>query len=199
MPMDFNNAPEQREGGLIPEGTIATVHITVRPGNAGEGGWLKRSKGGNSAALDMEFTVVDGPFAKRKFWTLLTVEGETEGHSKAAEISGARLRGILESARGIRPDDKSPAAAEARRVVSWGDFDGLRCMVKIGVEKGSGEYKDKNILDIAITPDRQAWHKVDQVTQIKMPLQTSHPSTAPGNPTAQAKPSAPTGKPSWAT
>jgi hypothetical protein len=97
--MDFNNAEAQREGGLIPEGTIAVVHFTVRPGNAGEGGWLKRSKTGESMAVDAEFTIVEGPFARRKFWSLFTVEGTTDGHAKAADISASRLRAILESAK----------------------------------------------------------------------------------------------------
>jgi hypothetical protein len=167
MSMDFNNAEAQREGGLIADGTVAVVHLTVRPGNSGEGGWLKRSKDGGSQAMDCEFTVVEGPFAKRKFWSLFTVEGTTEGHAKAAEISASRLRGILESAKGIRPDDESDAAKNGRRVTSWGDFDGLRFVAKIGVETakpGSG-YKDKNTLDAAVTPDRKAWVKVEQVKQ----------------------------------
>lgn len=165
MAYDFNNAETQRTGDLIPDGTVATVHMTVRPGNAGEGGWLKRSKTGDSEALDCEFTVVDGPFAKRKFWTLFTVEGTTEGQKKAGEISAARLRAILESVHGVRPDDETPAAAVKRRVNSWGDFDGLRFVAKIGVEKakeGSG-FKDKNQLAAVITPDRKDWLKVEQV------------------------------------
>lgn len=165
MAIDFNNAPEQREGGLIADGTVAVVHMTVRPGSAGEGGWLKRSKDGSSQAMDCEFTVVDGPFSKRKFWSLFTVEGTTEGHAKAAEISASRLRGILESAKGIRPDDESDAAKAGRRVTSWGDFDGLRFVAKIGIEKAKPDsgYKDKNTLDVAVTPDRKAWVKVEQV------------------------------------
>lgn len=171
MAFDFNNAQEQREGGLIADGTVAVVHLTVRPGNTGEGGWLKRSKDGGSQAMDCEFTVVDGPFAKRKFWSLFTVEGTTEGHAKAAEISASRLRGILESAKGIRPDDESDTAKNARRVSSWGDFDGLRFVAKIGIDKakeGSG-YKDKNVLTAAVTPDRQAWMKVEQVKTANSP------------------------------
>ena len=176
MPLDFNNAPEQRESGLIAEDTIATVHITVRPGGEGDGGWLKRSKNGDSAALDLEFTVVDGVFAKRKFWTLFTVQGETEGHGKAADISASRLRGILESARGIKPTDTGPEAIAGRRVDSWGEFDGLRCIVKIGVEKGKDGFKDKNFFDIAITPDKQQWHRVEQTKQQALPLQASPPA-----------------------
>ena len=165
MAIDFNNAEAQREVGIIPDGTIAVVHMTVRPGNAGEGGWLKRSKAGDSMALDVEFTIVEGPFAKRKFWSLFTLEGTTEGHARAGDISASRLRAILESARGIRPDDESETAKAGRRMNSWGDFDGLRFVAKIGIEKakeGSG-FKDKNSLEAAITPDRKAWIKVEQV------------------------------------
>src|SRR5437870_4332538 len=61
--MDFNDATgKQRSLDLIPHGTIATVQIKVRPGTAGEGGWLKRSKDGNSEALDLELTVIGGPY-----------------------------------------------------------------------------------------------------------------------------------------
>jgi hypothetical protein len=193
MAYDFNGASEQREGGLIADGTVAVVHMTIRPGNAGEGGWLKRSKAGDSAALDCEFTVVDGPFAKRKFWSLFTVEGTTEGHAKAADISGSRLRGILESARGIRPDDESDTAKNARRVTSYGDFDGIRFVAKIGVEKGKDGYKDKNTLDAAVTPDRKAWVKVDQVTKQGGFQQVAAPIAAAANQAATA------GKPSWAS
>jgi hypothetical protein len=165
MPIDFNNAEAQREGGLIPEGTVAVVHMTVRPGNAGDGGWLKRSKNSESMALDVEFTVVEGPFAKRKFWGLFTLEGVTEGHQKAADISASRLRAILESAKGIRPDDESETAKAGRRMNTWGDFDGLRFVAKIGIEKAKEgtNFKDKNCLDAAVTPDRKAWVKVEQV------------------------------------
>lgn len=120
MAYDFNSASEQRSGDLIADGTIAPVHLTIRPGNSGEGGWLKRSKSGDSMALDCEFTVTEGPNAKRKFWSLFTVEGTTEGHQKAADISASRIRAILESAHGVRPDDESEAARNARRIASWG-------------------------------------------------------------------------------
>lgn len=194
MPLDFNSASEQREGGVIPDETIAVVHLTIRPGNAGEGGWEKRSKAGDSQALDCEFTVVEGPFAKRKFWSLFTISGTTEGHAKAAEISGSRIRAILESARGIRPDDESEQAKGARRISSYGDLDGLRFIAKIGVEKGNKEYpKDKNTLAAAITPDRKQWVKVEQVKAMGFqPVGTVSPSIA-------ASQAAPAGKPAWAS
>lgn len=199
MAYDFNSAPEQREGGLIPDGTICVVHMTVRPGNAGEGGWLKRSKAGDSMAMDCEFTVVDGPFAKRKFWSLFTVEGTTEGHTKAADISGSRLRAILESARGIRPDDDSEAARNARRVTSYGDFDGIRFVAKIGIEKAKPDsgFKDKNTLDVAITPDRKAWVKVEQIN--KSPTATSFRPNGSAAQAATANATQAASKPAWAS
>ena len=68
--MDFNTAEPQREFSLIPHGTICAVHLTVRPGNVGEGGLLRRSKDGASEGLDCEFAVVNGEYAKQKFWAI---------------------------------------------------------------------------------------------------------------------------------
>src|SRR6516225_3013576 len=120
--MDFNDVGEQRNFEVIPDGTVATIRMKVRPGNAGQGGWLRRSNDFKSEALDCEFILLDGQFAKKRFWALLTVAGETEGHKKAADISNRYLRAMLESARGIQPDDKSDVAKEARRTETYGDF-----------------------------------------------------------------------------
>ncbi|HKF09926.1 MAG TPA: hypothetical protein VKB89_14605, partial [Xanthobacteraceae bacterium] len=153
---DFNDAETQRNFDVIPDGTVATVRMTIRPGSAGEGGWLRRSKDGNSEALDCEFVVFDGPFAKRKFWTLFTIAGITPGHAEAANISAGKLRAILESARGIKPDDKSDTAKQA-------------------VEPPQNGYKAKNRLDHVVTPDEKAWKQVTQE-----PAAT--PSAAPAKP-----------------
>ena len=159
---DFNDADTQRNFDVIPNGTIATVRMTVRPGSAGEGGWLRRSKDGGSEALDCEFVVVDGPFAKRKFWTLFTIAGTTPGHGEAANISAGKLRAMLESARGIKPDDTSDAAKQARRIGSYGDLNGLSFIARIGVEPPQNGYKAKNRLDHVVTPDEKAWKPVQQ-------------------------------------
>src|SRR5262249_62262211 len=97
---DFNNADPQRPFDLIPADTIVSLHIKVRPGNAGEGGWLTRSQNGASEGLDLEYTVVDGTYAKRKVFERLTLHGTTEGHDEAARISQSKIRAMLESARG---------------------------------------------------------------------------------------------------
>jgi hypothetical protein len=180
---DFNNAGPQRSFDVIPAGTIATLHLTVRPGNAGEGGWLRRSKDGNSEGLDCEFTVVDGPFTKRKFWSLFTLFGTTPNHATAGEMSASRLRAILESARGIRPDDNSDAARKARQTAGYADFDGLCFVARIGVEPAQNGYRPKNKLDEVLTPERKDWHQVEQIvkdaTSSTTPTQVAQPAIAP--------------------
>jgi len=162
MTLDFNDAPPQKSFDVIPAGTVATLQLKIRPGNAGTDGWLRRSKDGGSEALDCEFVVIDGEYAKRKFWMLMTVAGTTEGHADAATISLAKLRGILESARNINPKDQSDAAKQARRTDTYADFDGLRFIGRIGVKAAENNYPAKNILLEAITPDRRDWRKVEQ-------------------------------------
>ena len=164
---DYSDAPPQREIELIPEGTIATLQFSIRPGNAGEDGLLRRSQDGLCEMLDVEFAVVDGQFAKRKLWERFVLAGTTDGHAKAIEISRSKLRAILESARGIKPDDISPQARTAR-TVKLADFEGMRFIGKVGVEKGkdkgngTGNYPDRNVLLQVITPDRKNWHAVEQ-------------------------------------
>jgi hypothetical protein len=161
----------------------------IRPGNCGEEGMCKRSKDGTCEMLDVQFTVVDGEFKKWKFWANMILVGTTDGHAKAAEISCRVLRTIVESARGIKPDDVSPKARELR-TMSLKDFDNMSFMAKIGIEKGDGTYPDKNILAGVITPDRKEWHPVEQVP----PFDGGSTSTPP----ASGSSAPPVAKPPWA-
>jgi hypothetical protein len=189
---NFNTAGEQRSFDIIPANEICTLQMTVRPSAVGEGGWLTRSADGASEGLDCEFTVVDGAYNRRKIWQRLTLHGSTPGHQTAGEISRNVLRAVLESARGIRPDDTSAAAQVARQVSSWGDFNNLRFVAKIGVRPPRDGYAAKNTIAEVITPDRQTWKKPDQI-----PTQTSTPNSgaaqAPATPPANA-----ISRPQWA-
>jgi hypothetical protein len=159
---DYNQAPEQRTFELIPSGTVAVMEINLRAGGAGDDGLLKLTQKGDAEALDLEFIITEGPFAKRKIWGFFVVSGTTDGHQQAADITHSRLRAILESARNIKPTDVSEAAKKAR-LASYIDFDGLRFIGKIGIEQGTGGYKDKNVLLEVITPDKKDWHAIQQV------------------------------------
>jgi len=200
MPYDYSSAPPPRDNlELIPAGTVASVQMRIRPGNAGEDGALKRSAKGDCEMLDCEFVLVDGPYSRRKFWTNLVLEGTTAGHAQAAGISRGILRGILESARNIRPDDLSDQA-RARRVASLKDFDNITFIARIGIEKGgpkkdgSGDWPDKNILAAVITPDKKEWHSVDQ----PVPFNGGGAGAAASVP-PPATPAPGITKPSWAS
>ena len=184
MSYDFNTAGEQRSFDVIPEHTVVVVQLKIRPGNAGEGGILKRSKTGEAEGLDCELIVVGGDYDKRKFWEWLTVSGATDGHAQAADISCRKLRAILELARGIKPADVSEAAKTAR-VAEYADFDGIRFLAQIGVEPAKGDYRAKNFLAQIITPERKEWQPVEQEPR-------SRPATA-------EKPSNVIVKPAWAS
>ena len=183
--MDFNQAGAQKSFDVIPDGTIVVVQMNIRPGNVGEGGLLKRSKNGQAEILDAEFIVVEGDHVKRKFWENMVLSGTTHGHQEAADITKRRLRAILESARGIKPQDVSEAAKAARNA-EFAEFHGLRFMCKLGVEPALGEYKAKNNIAEVITPDRKEWHAIEQ-----------QPKPKDSGPSGNAP--APITKPKWAS
>jgi hypothetical protein len=191
--LDFSDTGTQKNFDVIPDGTVATVRMTIRPGGAGEGGWLKRAKDGASEYLDCEFVVLDGPYAKRKFWMRFTVAGTTKGHDEAADISRRTFRAMLDSVHGLRPDDETDTSKLARRIASWGNLDGISFIAKLGVEPPQNGYKAKNKLDRVITPDEKDWHSVPQ---------TPKPPSGSSAPAASTKPATTLAKitrPSWAS
>jgi hypothetical protein len=203
MPYDYTNAPP-REVELMPHGTVATVIMYIQPGDVGEDGMCKRSSKGDCEMLSCEFVVVDGPYAKRKLWENMILAGSTDGHAQAANISRGRLKQMLDSALGLKPDDTSPQARTAR-TVSLGQLQGLTFIAKIGIEKGtpkddgSGEsWPDKNILAAIITPDRNGYHPVTQP-----PPSNGGGPTTPGSaaPSGAAPPTTtpPITRPGWAS
>jgi hypothetical protein len=188
MTIDLNTAGDQRSFDVIPAGTILTLQMIIRPGGVGDGGWLKNAADDASTGLDCEFIVVGGDYDKRKIWQRFTIDGTTPGHAEAGKISLNTLRAMVESARGICPDDKSEAAQAVRRV-DWADLNGLRFMAKIGVRPPKEGYAAKNIIREVITPDRQVWKKPEQITQPT----NSGPSQVPTTPPANA-----IARPQWA-
>ena len=78
---------------------------------------LKRSANGDCEMLDLELTVMDGPYKGRKFWHNLLLVGTTDGQKKMAAGNIGVLKAILDSALGLMPNDVS---AEARAAKSTG-------------------------------------------------------------------------------
>ena len=207
MSYDFNDAEPQRgfSGDLIPDGTVALVAMTVRPGGQDEGGWLKASNDGGCLMLDAEFTIDGGDYDRRKLWANYVIKGSTEGHDKAAGISRSFLRAALESSRGIMPSDASPGALEARKIASYGDFDGITFCARIGIEKGnlkdrtagpdSERWPDKNRL-FAVTPDEDDYIAVGASTFKPVGAVAAAAVAKAG---AKSGVAAPAGKPAWAS
>ena len=163
MTLDLNDAGPQRGFDLIPAGTICHRANGDPSGRSRRGRlaeafgerWLRR--------LDCEFTVVDGPFAKRKIWQLMLLSGTTDGHAKAAEISRAMLRGILE----VGPQHQAERCfvkrrwPNVRRTSQTSTICGSSRASRIEKSKDPA-YPDKNRLE-AITPDQRQWVAVEQI------------------------------------
>ena len=207
MPFDYSQAGDPRDfSELIPDGTIATVQMRIRPGGVGEDGLLKRTSKGDAEMLDCEFVVVDGAHIKRKFWGGLVLEGTTPGQKEMAEANRGRLKKILESARGIKKNDTSPENL-AKYKADLKDFDNIVFIAKIGLKKGEPKndgsgtsWSDKNYLLAAITPDQKDWHPVEQPPPFNgggAGATVARENTAPGGSTPAG--SAPITPPKWAS
>lgn len=155
---NLNNAEQsQPKGDLIPDKTVARAILTIRPGGAGDGGWLKLSRGGEQM-IDAEFTIVSGPYAKRKVWNYMMVTG----NETAVKITMSTLRAIVEGNGEILPTDQSPAAQAARNVLI-DQLNGMECCVLIGVEPAKDGYEAKNKITAVIAPGQSRYLKRGEI------------------------------------
>ena len=98
------------------------------------------------------------------------------------------LKGILASARYVDPNDQSPEA-RAKLTAEWRDFDGLRFLAEIGIEKGKDGFEDKNV--IARARSRATCHSGAAVRQSTRSRKQCKLTMSAGGP-------APIEKPNWA-
>jgi len=200
---DDNSA--QSNSNVIPKGTLAKVRLTIRPGGFDDpsqgwtGGFAKRAATG-AVYLDAEYTVVDGPYARRKIWSLIGLYSPKG--PDWANMGRSLIRGILNSARGISDKDNSPEAQARRRINGFGDLDGLEFVARIDIGQDTNG-DDKNEVRGAVTPDHRDYAAL--MGTVALPIGTSAPQGyAPQQTTAAARPSQPAsapgnaGRPSWA-
>jgi hypothetical protein len=157
---DFNDA--QSNSNVIPKGTLARVRLTIRPGGFDDpsqgwtGGYAKRGSTG-AVYLDAEYTVLEGPYAKRKIWSLIGLY--SPNGPNWANMGRGLIRGILNSARGISDKDNSPEAQARRRINGFADLDGLEFAARIDIgQDTNGE--DKNEIRAAVTPGHRDYAQV---------------------------------------
>jgi hypothetical protein len=160
--LDFSDAGKQSNmNEPIPRGTYK-LKIYMRQGGAGSEGVLRTSKNGLSEMLDFEFTVQAGSYAARKLWELWVFQTTAEndqpdqGLITAIEITRARIKALLNSARGVDPEDKSDEARAKQRLNGLLDLDGLIFVARVGIKQQAG-YRDKNVIDEIIQPDDKLW------------------------------------------
>lgn len=201
---DFNSAEEQSEYDVIPKGTLVKVRMTIKPGGYDDpqqgwtGGYATRNDTKGSVYLNCEFVVLEGKYAKRKIWSLIGLY--SPNGPEWANMGRSFVRGILNSARGIKGKDESPQAQEARRISGFADLDGIEFLAKLGItEDQNGD--DKNEIRVAITPDHKEYaNLMGQVAPAAAP--TAPAPDAQQQPPANQPPSQPatpaSGKPSWA-
>jgi hypothetical protein len=200
--LDFNTADEQRESlGAIPAGSMVKVRMSIRqPEVAGTDPMLKLSKKGDCEMLDCEFEVVAGQYHGRKIWNNYIIDGTTEGHKKAGQISMRTMRAVVEAVRGISPKDQTPAACQARRLNQWGDLHGVEfgIIVAITPPKAGDRYVNNEIKRV-LTADDEAYSHVmaggEIITDAPVPeIPQASQSAAPGwaaPPMSPAAPAAP--------
>jgi hypothetical protein len=164
MSYDLNDAQPQMApiGELIPDGTFAKLRLTIRPGGVNgatqiDAGLLKASQSSDAKMLDCEFTITEGPHARRKFWQSFTVAGgklDEKGQSIGWKISKSTFRAMVDSALGLDPKDESPDAKAKRVLPGLRHLDGITFAARIMVEPASNpQYRDQNRIANVVLPD----------------------------------------------
>ena len=190
-----SEAPTQTRT-LIPNGTVCRAIIVVKMGDTeipefGNGLWFKKSANTSAKWMELEFTVVGGEHDKRKFWHRIFVDGDKRGASGiplAKEIGLSTLRSIIESANSIDPSDMSEAAVQRRNIGGVNDLSGMEICAKVGIEKGTGGYEDKNKLMAAVTPNQKDFIPSGQAPMTQAPAAQPQQAAQPTSGTV----------PSWA-
>lgn len=200
--MDFNGAETQDAAfDLIPANTLVKVTLSIRPGGTGPEGWLSQSRTSSALYLNTEAVVLEGPHARRRIYTRIGFKGKSvneRGEDTYANRGRALVRGILESARGIKASDQSEVARTARMIRSLGDLNGLDFVAKVGVEKDRNNPDDagRNVIKAAIGPEHAQYAAVMGAAPSAGKAVSAPPQTPPAQSTHQA-PSA-GGAPFWA-
>ena len=185
--MDFNSADTQDSAfALIPANTLVRLHMTIRPGGAGPEGWLTQSKSSSALYLNTEGVIEEGPHARRRIYTRIGFRGrnaDTGAEDTYANRGRALLRGILESAHGVRSDDTSDQARAKRTIRSFGDMSGLTFIAKIGIERDKNDPSDqgRNVVVAAIGPQHPEYAALMGTTPGAFMPVASAPATASTN------------------
>ena len=194
---DFNDAEQQQGFDLIPKGTTVKVRMTIKPGGHDDPaqGWTGGYATG-SVYLACEFVGLEGAYARRKMWSnigLHSSKGPTWG-----QMGRSMIRGILNSARNVHPQDNTTYATSRRRIEGFHELDGIEFLARVDVEKDA-KGENRNVVKLAIEPDHKDYASLMGVAS-KAPAaggSTGAPAPTAPQQAATQRPAVP-GKPAWA-
>ena len=160
---DFNDAEDQNVFDVIPKNTLAKVCMRIRPGGFDDfsrgwnGGYATQNELTGAVYLNCEFVVLEGPYAKRKVWSLIGLHSP-----KGPEwnnMGRAFVKSVLNSSFGLNPNNHSNAANQRRCIGGMNDLDGLTFAVKIDMEQDQ-HGDDKNVIKSVICAGHQDYVRV---------------------------------------
>lgn len=197
---NFNDADTQSSYDVIPAKTLAKVRMILKPGGVDNvhlgwtGGYATRNLETGSAYLSAEFVILEGPFAKRKVWSLIGLHSEKG--PDWANMGRAFVRAVLNSARGIHPQDQTPQAQQARCIQGFADLDGIEFVARIDVEKDQRSGEDRNVIRTVIEPSHKEYAALMGAAPAHA-FGSSQPNVPSVPPTPTGAP-AMSGRPTWA-
>ena len=163
--LNLNNVPSDdnnREFELIPDGTIVRAFIKLEGGSTelpeyGAGRFFDVAQQTDAKWLPIELTIIGGNFDKRKIWHKIFVDGtkisEKTGMPIAKEIGLRTMKAIIDSAFNLDPKDQSEESQQKRNLQGVNQLNGMEFCFKVGIEKGTNGYEDKNKIKVVLTPD----------------------------------------------
>jgi len=162
LPIDLNKTKLNHNSyEPLPAGLTVKARFILQGGSYGEDGWLHQAPNGY-AYLHGFFIIVNGHYAGHKVYQEIGVEVCAQPFHdpfiiEAWEGQGrSLLRAIIESAKGIDPEDMSESAQAARRLTSYAELNGLECGIVIGERKDfTQSLFPQNIIQEIITPDHR--------------------------------------------
>jgi len=158
--LDYSDAEPQTSYDVIPDKTLAKVRMTIQTGGHNDetkgwtGGWATKSDKTGAVFLKGEFTVVEGPYANKKIWSLVGLHSPKS--DKYEQMGKSLIRAILESANYIDPNDKSAAANKARSIDSFAELQGIEFVAQIDIEPDQNG-NDRNKISFAITKSHKEY------------------------------------------
>ena len=157
--------------------------------------------------------MLEGEHTRRRVFTRIGLKGKSvneKGEDTYANRGRSLIRGILESARGIRSGDQSERARAARTIGSYGDLNGLVFVARIVVEidRNNQSAEPHNAIGAAIGPDRAEYAALIGTAPAPIPnAAAAAPAaappwagqqSAPSSPAAPASPASDSHVPFWA-